>query len=1131
MSGLVTDLLRGVGAALSDLERAVRDTAGWRDLLAELGWDAVPLPPAIAAIATPAGELVAAADELERGVTPAAIERARSAVVAVVDALDALSGLDLGAPGLGADLAAATFDHLVIRWLARKHPVLYAALIAVGLVEVRYVREPPRPGFQRRRLRWDNVGRLLDRPSAAWAVAFGWGAGFDAQAWTEAISDLVGATGLDAAVEVLPDELVARLTAAGAVPATPLGCTVRLLDTTASPGGAEVAGRIIAVARAGLDGIALVPVVRGAASLTIALAPGLALAVQAGAELDGVGIVVIDAAGAATPIAMTALTGGLRIALRWAFGAQPLATIDGTRGLWASGAELAATLAATGDDLDLGVELGLIDGRVRTSASDGDGFLSSVVPDVDAPVALTVAWSNRHGLQLRGAGGLAVAIPVGRQVGPARIDELQLALAGQGDGVALRAQVAASIALGPVTASIAGLGVELVVARGAPPRLLGALDAHAAPTWPSAIGLSIASPAASGAGLLVIDEHAHRYAGGVAIRIADRFDLTAIGVIDTRLPDGTPGFSLVFLIDTVLPTPVLLGLNFYLVGVGGLLGLHRTVDVDRLRSGLRDGGARSILFPTDVVANLTAIVSQLGGYFPARRGQFVIGPMARITWSSPPLIVIDAALVIEFPDPLRVVLAGVLRAAVPDPDHAILDLKVAFLGTLDLPRGMLALDASLYDSYLGRGGFRVNFEGDFAIRLAWGEHKDFVATVGGFHPAYTAPAYLGLPALRRVSMSLLKDNPRLRLAAYVALTTNTVQFGAELDFSYRVSGFSVVGELGFDVLFQWDPFHFDAAVRAHLAVRAGGSDICSLSLAFELEGTTPWRARGEASFGILFFSITVHFDKTWGEDQALTSPEVAVLPAVLAELGRDVHWTGAASAVASPLVQLVPAAQAAGAPLIDPAALLEIRQSLVPLGAVLARFNNARPSDISAIDVVAVTIAGAPVAPASLAAVDEEFAPAAFRELSDADKLAAASYEPMKGGVVVAGHDALVTDYLIGRPVRYEQLVDDGTPGVPPVRSETFARAALFAPLVRGGAVGTSPLSRKAAVQRQRRAVRAVTADEDQYSVVSTADLRVVDAASHGLSRSQALARRAALLAAGHAADDLDIIPAYRAAS
>ena len=1126
MSGLATDLLRGVGAALSDLERAVRDVAGWRDLLSELGWDPVPLPPSIAAIATPAGEVVAAIAALERGVTPASIDRARTAVVAVVDAIDGLSSLDLGATGLGADLAAATFDHLVIAWLAREHPLLYAGLIVAGLIEVHYLHEPARRGFHRRRLRWDNLGRVLDRPAAAWTVAFGWGGdAFDAESWTEAIADLIGATGIDTAVEILPAEVAAQLTAAGAAPATTIGCTVRLLDAVTPTGSTEVGGRIVAVTSAGVGGIALVPIVRGAASTAIALRQGLELDVSAGAAADGGGVVVIRADGVASAAAMAGLSGGVRIALRWTFGPQPLATIDGTRGLWASGTELGATIAATSNGLDVGLELGLIDGRVRTSAADGDGFVAAVVPDVDAAVTATLGWSNRSGLHFRGSGGLELDVPVGRQIGPARIDDVRLVLAGRGDGVGIRAGVAASIALGPVTASIAGLGIDIVVERGTPPRLLGAFDVRAAPAWPSSIGLAIDSPAVSGSGFLEIDEAAHRYAGAVEIRFFNSLELSAIGIVDTVLPDGSKGFSLLFLIDTIFPRPIFLGYNFYLEGVGGMLGLHRSIDLDRLRNDLRNGAAQNILFPRDVAANMTAIISQLEGIFPPKRDQFIIGPMARITWSVPPLIVIDLGLIIEFNNPMRVAVLGLMRAAVPDQDDPIVDIKVAFLGAIDFQLGLLSFDASIYDSYIGRGDFRFSFEGDIAVRLSWGQKKDALSSIGGFHPAYTAPAYLRVPKLRRITLSLLKDNPRLRLTSYFAVTTNTVQFGAELDFYFGVSGLSVVGDFGFDVLFQFDPFRFIASVKARVAVRSGSTDLFSLSLTFDLQGTTPWTAKGDAKFSILFFSFTVHFEKTWGERIDISAPAIAILPAVLDEFRRDVNWKATLSDTATQLVQLFPPAEVSGALLVDAAGVLEISQTLVPLGAELKRFNNARPSDISSVNVFELRISGSAVPRAELGDVSEEFAPQAFRDLSDKDKLAAASYEPMKGGVAAAGGKALATDYVIGRPITYENIVDDGTPNVPPTRKKAAGTAPLFTSLVRGGAVGASPLSRRVAVRRQRNSVRNVSAKEETFSVVSTADLTAVDAASRGLSRSQAQDRIAKLVAAGRAAADIDMIP------
>ena len=560
-----------------------------------------------------------------------------------------------------------------------------------------------------------------------------------------------------------------------------------------------------------------------------------------------------------------------------------------------------------------------------------------------------------------------------------------------------------------------------------------------------------------------------------------------------------------------------------------MLGLHRSTDLDRLRNDLRNGAAQNILFPRDVAANMTAIISQLEGIFPPKRDQFIIGPMARITWSVPPLIVIDLGLIIEFNNPTRVAVLGLMRAAVPDQDDPIVDIKVAFLGAIDFQLGLLTFDASIYDSYIGRGDFRFSFEGDIAVRLSWGQKKDALSSVGGFHPAYTAPAYLRVPKLRRITLSLLKDNPRLRLTSYFAVTTNTVQFGAELDFYFGVSGLSVVGDFGFDVLFQFDPFSFIASVKARVAVRSGSTDLFSLSLTFELQGTTPWTAKGDAKFSILFFSFTVHFEKTWGERIDISAPAIAILPAVLDEFRRDVTWKATLSETATQLVQLFPPAEVSGALLVDAAGVLEISQTLVPLGAELRKFNNARPSDISSVNVFELRISGSAVPRAELGDVSEEFAPQAFRDLSDKDKLAAASYEPMKGGVAAAGGKALATDYVIGRPITYENIVDDGTPNVPPTRKKAAGTAPLFTSLVRGGAVGASPLSRRVAVRRQRNSVRNVSAKEETFSVVSTADLTAVDAASRGLSRSQAQDRIAKLVAAGRAAADIDMIPAYRA--
>src|SRR5207244_8530941 len=79
------------------------------------------------------------------------------------------------------------------------------------------------------------------------------------------------------------------------------------------------------------------------------------------------------------------------------------------------------------------------------------------------------------------------------------------------------------------------------------------------------------------------------------------------------------------------------------------------------------------------------------------------------------------------------------------------------------------------------------------------------------------------------------------------------------------AGFNVYGFIGYDVLFQFDPFKFIADFAAGLALRLGSSVIMGIRVSGELSGPTPWDAKGDASFSILFFDITVSFHETWGD--------------------------------------------------------------------------------------------------------------------------------------------------------------------------------------------------------------------------------------------------------------------------
>ena len=89
-------------------------------------------------------------------------------------------------------------------------------------------------------------------------------------------------------------------------------------------------------------------------------------------------------------------------------------------------------------------------------------------------------------------------------------------------------------------------------------------------------------------------------------------------------------------------------------------------------------------------------------------------------------------------------------------------------------------------------------------------------------PAASIPAFQpppGFPTLRRLAISLANsDNPRLRLETYMALTSNTIQFGAGLDVYVKVDTFArhasrSPANLTFDALIQFQPFELIAELR------------------------------------------------------------------------------------------------------------------------------------------------------------------------------------------------------------------------------------------------------------------------------------------------------------------------------
>jgi hypothetical protein len=591
---------------------------------------------------------------------------------------------------------------------------------------------------------------------------------------------------------------------------------------------------------------------------------------------------------------------------------------------------------------------------------------------------------------------------------------------------------------------------------------------------PKGVGLSVDSGLIKGGGFLRLDPEKGEYIGAMELDFQGIFSLKAFGIINTKMPDGSSGFSLLIIITTEF-TPIQLGFGFTLMGVGGLLGLNRTVKIDVLREGIKTNALKSILFPEDVVANIDRIVSDIKQIFPPMEGRFVIGPMAKIGWGTPPILTLELGLLLEIPVP-RIAILGVLKALLPEENAPLLILQVNFLGVIDFENKYISFDASLYESRL----LLFTLTGDMAFRLSWGANPTFLLSVGGFHPSFKeAPA--DLQNMARLAISLLSgENPRISIECYFAVTSNTVQFGAKAELYAAACGFNVYGFLGYDVLFQFSPFHFVAAIAAGLALRKGTHVIMGIRVSGELSGPNPWDVRGEGSISILFFSITVGFHETWGDRADEIEQEKADLRALLeAELKDSRNWKSDVPEPSNLHVSIKEITPPANTIIIHPFGVLSLSQRLFPLGVQLEKFGTKLPLDANRFD---LTEPMSNTTPLSTTEAREEFARSNFFEMSDKEKLSQPSFERMLSGVSFTASSDLTIAAAVNKSVEYE-LTYLRKKKFTSVMAGVYAWGkSMFKSSVKGGAVTKSPLS-SGAKRMSRNAPDAVALSSERYVI------------------------------------------------
>src|SRR5262249_18525584 len=122
---------------------------------------------------------------------------------------------------------------------------------------------------------------------------------------------------------------------------------------------------------------------------------------------------------------------------------------------------------------------------------------------------------------------------------------------------------------------------------------------------PSGVGISVNAGPVSGGGFLSFADP--RYSGAAELSVYG-IAVKPFGLLDTKLADGSPGYSFAIIISAEF-TPIQLGFGFTLIGVGGMIGINRSLNDDGLSSAVRDGSLENVLFPHDPVHDAPTIIN------------------------------------------------------------------------------------------------------------------------------------------------------------------------------------------------------------------------------------------------------------------------------------------------------------------------------------------------------------------------------------------------------------------------------------------------------------------------------------------------------------------------------------------
>ena len=507
---------------------------------------------------------------------------------------------------------------------------------------------------------------------------------------------------------------------------------------------------------------------------------------------------------------------------------------------------------------------------------------------------------------------------------------------------------------------------------------------------PDEIRVRIETGVIRGGGRFTAGPGPSEYRGALSFQIGTvRVD--AFGILTTG---GADGFAVAVVLAAHFKPPIEIAFGFTVNAIGGMVAINHVIDRHAFVQEFTSGALDRLLFPADPMAVADRILTTMSRVLPKRSGGVVIGPMVRLAWGRPvSLVTADLAVIVSVLDP-TVLILGRLRVTVPTPNAPVIDLNAELYAEFSAERVLVR--ARLHHSRLGP----YALTGDVGVLVNFAGSGELAIAAGGFHPRFRPLP--GLEGMKRLGTDLSPPGLPLRMSSesYVAVTSNTVQTGASVSLWCDADVAELDGRFQFDALAFLSPFRFKANVSAWVTARVAGESFASIRLEGSISGPGRWRLEGRATVEIpVLPDIHVRVEWSWGNGEPPTTAAANPLTIAAELLSDDGAWRARLPDGANRLVTMRRDADPAG---VHPFGVLEAHQGAIPLEVHLDRVGSAEVQrGFERVHVSRVEV-GATNADVRIGSVSDQFAPAQFRTLSDAEQLGLPAFERHRCGVQVS---------------------------------------------------------------------------------------------------------------------------------